>query len=94
MDQPLYYVDIIRRGYGRRYTWLPVDRLDRDGFAANYNGSHITPTQIDVRIDDIARWREGESYFEGRVTLVQHDDSWLTVSFDNVQHISFEIYYS
>lgn len=94
MDSALRFVDIIRRGYGRRYTWLPVDQLDRDGLAADFSGAYLRPDQIDIRIGDIARWREGEVYFQALVEQVRHDGPWLRISFGHVEHIGFEIYYS
>jgi hypothetical protein len=90
----LLFVDIVRRGYGRRYTWLPVDRLDREGFEANFEGAYLRPNQIDVRPDDIARWREGDSFFQARVVAVVLDGDWLRVSFDDLQRIPIEVYFS
>jgi hypothetical protein len=60
-------IDIERRGYGRRYTWLPVDSLTRDEFMIDLQGSYTTPAMLDIRTDDVVRWREGERYIEGRI---------------------------
>jgi hypothetical protein len=93
MDQRLSFVDIVRRGYGRRYTWLPVDRLDRDGFAADFNGAYLRASQLDIQIGDLARWRDGDSYLQARIAAVAHENEWVLAHFEAVEHISAEIYY-
>jgi hypothetical protein len=67
LEQAYKTIDIERRGYGRRYTWLPVDSLTRDAFMIDLQGAYTTPAMIDIRTDDVVRWREGERYIEGRV---------------------------
>ena len=80
MDQPFLTVDIERRGYGRRYTGLPVDVLSRQGFSIDFNGAYVRPEMIDIRPGDIVRWRDGERQVQATVAEVRRDDSSLHVS--------------
>jgi hypothetical protein len=70
-------VDIERRGYGRRYTWLFVDQLTRQGFSIDCSGAYTRPDMFDIRPDDIVRWREGERLVEGRIVEVHRDPDAL-----------------
>jgi len=58
-------IDIERRGVGRRYTWLPVDSLDRSSFTIDCTGAYVRPAMYDIRPGDIVRWREGAVLVEG-----------------------------
>jgi len=70
-ERPFITVDIERRGYGRRYTSLPVDDLRRDGFAIDFTGAYIRPEHIDIRPGDVVRWRENGRLVQAEVTSVQ-----------------------
>jgi hypothetical protein len=80
MDQPYLTVDIERRGYGRRYTELPVDVLSRQGFSIDFTGTYVRPEMIDIRPGDIVRWRDGERRVQATVAEVHRDDSAMHVS--------------
>ena len=73
MQQSYRTVDIERRGYGRRYSWLPVDVLNREGFAIDFTGAYLRPEMIDIQLGDIVRWREGERLVQGRVAEVHRE---------------------
>lgn len=94
MEERLRFVDIIRRGYGRRYTWLPVDRLDREGLAADFTGAYLRPERIDIRVDDLARWRDGDSYFQARIVAVEYEGDWLRARFAQPERIPIDVYFS
>ena len=79
MDQPYLTVDIERRGYGRRYTELPVDELSRQGFSISFAGAYVRPEMIDIRPGDIARWRDGERRVQATVAEVRREDAALYV---------------
>jgi hypothetical protein len=79
IERPYRTVDVERRGYGRRYTGLPVDTLSREGFAIDFTGAYMRPEWIDIQPGDIVRWREGERRIQARVTAVHRDDRTLTV---------------
>lgn len=80
MENPYRTVDVERRGYGRRYTGLPVDSLSREGFAIDFTGAYMRPERIDIRPGDTVRWREGERQLQAQVADVRHDASMLYVS--------------
>jgi hypothetical protein len=92
-DSQLLTVDIERRGYGRRYTWLPVDDLRRDGFAIDFAGAYTRPEQIDIRRGDIARWRENGRLLQGDVTEVRVDGQMLHVRVDDTRLLPADAYY-
>lgn len=79
MDQPYLTVDIERRGYGRRYTGLPVDRLSREGFSIDFTGAYMRPEMIDIRTGDIVRWRDGERLVQATVAEVRREELLLHV---------------
>jgi len=79
MDQPYLTVDIERRGYGRRYTELPVDALSRQGFSIDFTGAYMRPEMIDIRAGDIVRWRDGERRVQATVADVRRDGAQLHV---------------
>lgn len=80
MDQPFLTVDIERRGYGRRYSGLPVDTLSRQGFSIDFTGAYMRPDMIDIRPGDTVRWRDGERQIQATVAEVRREDSALHVS--------------
>ena len=68
-------IDLERRGYGKRYTWLPVDQLTREGFVIDCQDAYVQPHMYDIRPGDIARWREGERLIEAIVSHVHVEGS-------------------
>jgi hypothetical protein len=73
MSQPSFSsIFVFRRNYGRRYTELPVDELDRDGFTIVCSGS-LRPEHFDLQPGDIVRWRSGEQYIEATLGAVHRE---------------------
>jgi len=93
MQQSYRTVDIERRGYGRRYTWLPVDLLTREGFSIDFTGAYVRPEQIDVRPGDIVRWREGERHVQAQIAEVRREPNALHVRFEHVVPLPPEAFY-
>lgn len=83
-ERRLLTVDIDRRGYGRRYTSLPVDELRQDGFSIRFEGAYIRPEHIDVRIGDVVRWRKDDRRFQGRIIDVRREEQALHVTLADV----------
>ncbi|HMO58995.1 MAG TPA: hypothetical protein PKA05_18660 [Roseiflexaceae bacterium] len=79
-QQSLLTVDIERRGYGRRYSSLPVDERTRDGFMIDFEGARTRPDQIDIQPGDTVRWRDGERHIEGIVEHVSRTPTRLIVA--------------
>lgn len=80
-DQSYRTIDIERRGYGRRYTWLPVDTLTREGCSIELLGAYMRPAMFDIQVNDTVRWREGEQLVEARVASVQRGEQSLQLEF-------------
>ena len=93
MQQPYRTVDIERRGYGRRYTWLPVDSLSREGFSIDFSGGYLRPEQIDIRLGDIVRWREGEHLVQGHVANIRREPLALHVRVADATTLPPEAFY-
>lgn len=77
---PLLTVSTFRRSYGRRYTELPVDRVDRDSFAIDCSASAMRPELYDLRAGDLVRWRDGERFIEATIAAVQREGALLTAA--------------
>lgn len=86
-------VDIERRGYGRRYTWLPVDSLSRDAFTIDCAGAYLRPEHFDIRVGDIVRWRDSERLLQGRVAEVRRSDLLLEALLADVELLPPEAFY-
>jgi hypothetical protein len=86
-------VDIERRGYGRRYTGLPVDQLSRTEFVIDFTGAYTKPEMIDIQYDDIVRWREGERLIQGRIAKVDRDELSLHAAIEDVQPLPPEAFF-
>ena len=93
MQQSYRTVDIERRGYGRRYTWLPVDLLTRESFSIDFTGAYVRPEQIDIRPGDIVRWREGDRYVQAQIAEVRREPNALHVRFEHVVPLPPEAFY-
>jgi hypothetical protein len=75
MSQPtLRTISVIRRGYGRRYTDLPIDELSQQRIMIDCSGGYLKPTMIDLQPDDMVYWREQGRYVTARIELVQRDE--------------------
>ena len=83
MERSYLTIDVERRGYGRRYTGLPVDVLSRQGFSIDFTGAYMRPELIDIRPGDIVRWREGERQVQALVVEVHREDAALRVRIEN-----------
>jgi hypothetical protein len=93
MEQPYLTVDVDRRGYGRRYTELPVDTLSRQGFSIDFAGAYTRPEHIDIRPGDIVRWREGERRVQGTVAEVRREAQALHVVVDGLHPLPPEAFF-
>ncbi len=92
-DQSYRTVDIERRGYGRRYTWLPVDELSHSEFMIDLTNTYTRPEMLDIQPNDIVRWREGERYIQGRIASVERADGRLLAQIEDAQLLPPESFY-
>lgn len=77
LPPPLVTVSVFRRHYGRRYTDLPVERVDSTSLHIDCAGTFMRPEHYDLRPDDIVRWRDGERYVEALIGAVHRDETSL-----------------
>ena len=93
MERPYLTVDVERRGYGRRYTGLPVDTLNRQGFSIDFTDAYMRPEMVDIRPGDIVRWRDGERLVQATVAEVRREDLALYVGVDGVTPLPPEAFF-
>jgi len=92
-DRQFLNVDVERRGYGRRYTSLPVDELGRDGFAIDFTGAYTRPDQIDIRVGDIVRWHEGGRQIQAEAVAVVREALSLRVTLEGARPLPPEAFH-
>lgn len=86
MAQPsLRTISVIRRGYGRRYTDLPVDELSHQRIVIDCSSGYLRPALIDLRQDDMVYWREQERYVSGQISQVRREDQRVIALLKDVQ---------
>lgn len=93
MERPYRTVDIERRGYGRRYTGLPVDTLSREGFSIDFTGAYMRPEWIDLQLGDIVRWRDGEHQIQAQIAAVQRSASLIDVRISGAMPLPADAFY-
>jgi hypothetical protein len=93
MERPYLTVDVERRGYGRRYTGLPVDVLSRQGFSIDFTGAYMRPEFIDIQPGDIVRWREGERLVQAAVAEVRREEAALHIRVDSPTPLPAEAFF-
>jgi hypothetical protein len=76
---------VLRPNVGKRYSLLPVDRVDVTGFRASYADSPLRPTQIDIREGDQVFWYEKGVRYQALVDEILIDQDVLRVAFRDVK---------
>ncbi|GIV89994.1 MAG: hypothetical protein KatS3mg055_2512 [Chloroflexus sp.] len=86
MAQPsLRTISVLRRGYGRRYTDLPVDELTHQRIVIDCSGGYLRPELIDLRQGDMVYWREQERYVTGSIAQVRREGMRLVALLSDVK---------
>lgn len=85
-------VTVERRGYGRRYSDLPVDQRDLEGFLIDCTGTLMRPIHYDLRPGDIVRWRDGERIIEGLIAGVERSEQSVQVRLVDVHLLPPEFF--
>jgi hypothetical protein len=93
-DRRLITVNIDRRWYGRRYTWLPVDSLSHEGFEINCEESYMKPAQYDLQPGDIVRWQEEGRTLETEIVSVERTAVQVKVGFGEVELLPVDFFIS
>lgn len=84
MDLSFNSIDVERRGHGRRYSCLPVDTIDRNGFTIDCTGSYLHPEMFDLQPGDIIRWIDKGRRMQGCILNVERNGVILQVSLQEV----------
>ncbi len=87
MEQKLRTIDVERRGYGQRYTGLPVDALTDEGFSIDCAESFLRPEMFDLLQGDVVRWRHEDHYMQGRISRVERNGVGLYVRLEDVRQL-------
>lgn len=83
--QRLQQVDIERHMYGRRYSGLPVDTLERSGFTIDCRDSYMQPEMYDIQQGDTVRWLRNGRYVQGVISQIERNNGVLQVALDDVE---------
>lgn len=81
---PLKLVDVERREYGRRYSWLPVDSIDRNGLIIECSDTYMRPHMYDVRVGDTVRWLHDGQRLQATIRNVERTSTRLLAHFTQV----------
>lgn len=81
----LKMIDVERRLYGRRYTFLPVDSLDQSGFTIECQGTYMRPAMYDLCEGDLVRWQHDGHYLQGTICRVERTQDGLRADLDGVE---------
>ena len=92
-EQLFLTVDIERRGYGRRYSSLPVDTRDRDGFTIDCTNGYLQPAQYDVRVGDTVFWRDQGRLISATATAITRDEHRIYVQVSDAQPLPPETFH-
>lgn len=82
--EDLKTISVLRPGVGKRYSLLPVDRVDVAGFRASYIDSPLSPAQLDIRAGDQVFWYENGVRKQAIVDHVIIEQDVLRVAFRDV----------
>lgn len=84
MDLSFHSIDVERRDHGRRYSCLPVDTIDRQGFSIDCTDSYLRPDMFDLQPGDTVRWIEKGHRFQGTIAAVERNGLTLQASLADV----------
>jgi hypothetical protein len=93
IPQNLTTITIERRNYGRRYSELPVDLIDRDGFEIDCAGAYARPAHYDLCVGDIVRWRDGERAIEATIAAVERSADRIRANLTGAHPLPPEYFY-
>jgi hypothetical protein len=80
-------IDIVRPLYGRRYTGLPVDSVDRQAFTINCTGAYMRPPMYDIQQGDTVRWQKNGRYVEATIASVERTTDMLRAELHQVRNL-------
>jgi hypothetical protein len=83
--EQLRTISVVRPGKGRRYSWLPVDRVDVTGFFVSYANSPLRPSLLDIQEGDLVLWYDRDTPYQAYVDEVVVQRDTLQVAFRDVR---------
>jgi hypothetical protein len=83
--EQLRTVSVVRPGKGKRYSLLPVDRVDITGFYVSYAGSPLRPSLLDIQEGDRIFWYDKGTRYQACVDEVAVRQDALQVAFRDVR---------
>ncbi|NJP05172.1 MAG: hypothetical protein HC837_05865 [Chloroflexaceae bacterium] len=88
LEPKLLTVDIFRPEYGRRYSSLPVDSLDRRGFMIDCTDTYMSPERYDLCPGDIVRWFTEDGYLQATLSSVERTETHVYVTVQGTKLLS------
>jgi hypothetical protein len=82
--EQLRTVSVVRPGKGKRYSLLPVDRVDVTGFYASFAGSPLRPSLLDIQEGDLIFWYDKDTRYQAHADEVVVRQDTLHVAFRDV----------
>ncbi len=73
MELSFNSIDVERRGYGRRYSCLPVDAIDHEGFTIDCSESYMRPELFDLQPGDTVRWAVNGQRLQGHIDRIERN---------------------
>jgi hypothetical protein len=86
-ENRLTTIDIWRRDYGRRYTALPVDSLDHQGFMIDCTEAYTRPAMFDVREGDTVLWLSNGRYIQATIVHVERTSTLLRAVLEDTEEL-------
>jgi|GEM_PF-439771 len=87
MDLSFPSIDVERRGYGRRYSCLPVDTIDQHAFTIDCTDSYLRPEMFDLQPGDIVRWFTRGNRLQGYIDHVERNGVVIQVALRDVEPV-------
>jgi hypothetical protein len=85
-------IDVRRHNYGRRYTALPVDSLDREGFTIDCAEAYMHPAMFDVCEGDTILWLSDGRYIQATITRIERTSTLLRAVLENAEELSEDFF--
>lgn len=85
MELSFQTIDTERRLYGKRYTGLPVDHIDRHSLRIDCGDGLLRPEMFDLQPGDTVRWLRNGRYVQGKIASITRDATTLSATLEGVE---------
>jgi hypothetical protein len=86
-ENRLTTIDVRRNDHGRRYSCLPVDSLDHEGFTIDCTEAYTYPAMFDVRKGDIVLWLSDGRYMQATIAQVERTTTLLRAVLEGAEEL-------